>query len=319
MKRKIVAQGIKGRTIFLPIAWVRDHHLDSGDEIEINELEGQLIISASTKPKKQEIVHKLVAREEPLIRVTLNNLYRMGYDKIILFTADKQQEKIVENVVERFLLGFDIISAQNGKMTIESITEPSGEKQQTILRRMFLTTQECFELVEADVATSSYMNLRKIEKLTQRFGQYDNFCRRNISKKRFTEQKSHFYWSMYTYLLLIQHALLHFYEDLTSKKSKIDRKGREILAQIAENYRTLMSFFFKEDGWGIQQVTLRSITTLEETKKQLSLSNGTINIFWYYCGELSRLVYLATAPIQGVLLDISSNNDDHTQKQDRLN
>jgi len=314
MKRRIIKQGNGGNTIFLPIQWIRENNLSAGEEVEVNDMGRELIISTNSKPQKQEITYKLLAKEEPLIRVILNNLYRLGYDKIILLIADKQQEKIIQNVVEHFLLGFDVISISHSKIIIESITEPSGEKQQTILRRMFLTTQESLEMLQQDLVQESYANLRKIEKLTQRFGQYDNFCRRNISKRRFIEQKSHYYWSLYTYLLLIQHAILHLYEELSkNQKFKLDNEN-ETLINLIEYYKRLSSSFFKEDSLGVQEVNTFCTLKLTEIKRKIFSSKGMMSLFFYYCGEIFRLLYLVTAPIQGILLQ-TTNNEERIAKQ----
>ena len=126
---------------------------------------------------------------------------------------------------------------------------------------------------------------------------------RNISKKKFTEKKSHFYWSLYTYLLLIQHSILHLYEECVANQINITSNDKNLFIQVTKYFESTYSSFFKKDQLELMQNNENLQLILTKIKQELKKAKSNRTIFLYYLGELTRLIYLLTTPIQGVLLD----------------
>ena len=306
MKRKLIKQGGGGGgTIYLPKKWIDEKNLLPGDEINILEMEEGLLLSAETKTKKKETTLRIKSSGETFIRTNLSDLYRLGYDKVKVIYENQNQADYIENSVENFLLGVEVTEKGKDFLILENVAEPSGEKQETLVRRMFLLIKESFELVKEDFLAGKFNRLQELKQLTFKVGQYNNFCRRNISKKKFTEEKIPFHWNMYVYLLLIQGNLLHMYKFLAKhKKLKISKNGLSIFNNLKNEFDNLYQGFFKKDLDVLEKVNEKARSFLyKDVYKQLEKVNGKESITIYYFGEMARFIYLITSPMLGILLE----------------
>lgn len=303
MKRKVIKQR-DSYTVTLPIKWVKELGIDKTKEIELQEsAEGIMIRPEGIPLSKRETTLRITSEREPFIRVSLNNLYRLGYDRIKIFHETKKQKDISLGVTENFLLGFELTEEKEKYFVIENVTEPDESKQVVLLRRVFLLIKQAQEQIYDDLEQGKYNNLKKIKQLTQKVGQYNNFCRRNVSKKRFTNERISFHWSVYTYLSLIQHSILHLYESLSSKrKVKLAEKNLNLFAELQQGFDTIYNAYFNMDLEKIREGNTRMKDLLAEILGMLKKSRPAEAEILYYFGELARLTYLMTSPMLGILL-----------------
>lgn len=304
MKRKLIKQGGAGFTIYVPKKWIDSHGLRPGDEVDVEEAEDSLLISAQSISKRKEVCFKLTDHTRIHLSMILNNIYRMGADLIKIEYQTEAQAKTIRNLVDDLLLGFEVTEAKNNRMTIESVAEPSGEKQEILLRRIFLLLKESFEILSQDMATGKLCNLEKIKTMIHKIAQYDNSCRRNITKKRFTEDKINLHWGIYNYLMVASRAILHVYEYLSENQPKrISAEVLEAFESIRDSYGSLYEAFFKKDlvAVGVINQKLRRMN-LEHIPELISSSKGSDSVILYFLGELSRGVYLTTSPMLGLLI-----------------
>jgi len=304
MKRKLIKQGGGGLTFYVPKKWASKRGLKGGDEIDITEVENKLLISSEMHPEKRETELEITSENEHFIRLTLNALYRLGYDRIKVFIKDKSQASHIKKTSENFF-GFDVTEEKENFIVIENIGEPSDEKKETIFRRMFLLIAECIELISNDLKKGKYGNLASIKELNHKMNVYNNFCRRIISKNMFMEESIYFHWNLYARLLVIQHSTYHFYKLLTqNQSSKASKHCLKIIETIKKDYNNIYSGFFKKDLGMIRKSneSLRKLlfnSVLDKIKKSKGMESATL----YYLGELSRTIYLLTTPMLAILLN----------------
>lgn len=305
MRRKIIKQGIGGNTIFLPVKWVKEHNLNPGDEVDISTLEQDLLISTEHQIQKKSTTLKLTSENEHFIRISINALYRLGYDKIKVLFSKQKQADFVKKTIEERLIGFEVVEEEKDYLIIENVTEPSEEKQEILLRRMFLIVKETFSLVFNDLKLSNFNQLDMISQQTKRLNKYNSFCRRNVSKKRFKEPKIAYYWELYLKILLIQHSLLHLYEIISKEKPKeIAKNTLNSFASLQEFYTELYESFFKKDFDLIRKVNEKTNKNLyNHIHPLMKKASKKEVLLYFYLGELSRMIYLATIPALAILLD----------------
>jgi len=304
MKRKLIRQGGGGgMTIYVPKKWIVERKLKPGDEISLTPVDSSLLLSAEAKAEKKEAEISISSENEPFIRIHLWDLYRLGYDRIRVEFSTKKQAAIIEDVAERLLLGFEVTEKEESHIVLENVTEPSGEKQEVLLRRMFLMIKQSFELAYEDFSKGKLENFSRIRQISQKVDQYDNFCRRNISKNKLTEEKENFYWGLYNYLLLIQHSMLHLYESL-GKPARVSRNSLAILKMLQESFSMAYEGFFKKDIKIIGKANENAKNALHKNVfPGIQKSKGKESLVLHYFGEISRLIYLSAAPMVGILAD----------------
>ncbi len=301
MKRKVIKQR-DSYTVTLPIKWVKEHGINESLEIDVQEEKEGIIIQSEGITKKKETELKINSDSEPFIRINLNDLYRLGYDKIkVIFQTGKQKNLIID-AAENFLLGFEAVEEGKDYVILENVAEPSAEKQDVLLRRMFLLIKESMEQVGKDFADGKFKSLDRIKQISQKVSQYDNFCRRNVSKKRFTEERANFYWGLYVYLLLIQHNIKHMYDEISKMKSLKMGTRIKLFNRIVNEFDNIYNGFYKKDLEMLNK-SQRELKKLDrEIKNEISKSKGNENVVLYYYADLGRLAYLSSSPMLGVLL-----------------
>ncbi|MBT4604555.1 hypothetical protein HOC01_02865 [archaeon] len=302
MKRKIIRQGIGGHTIFLPIKWVRERGLKPGDEIEIDETGPSLLISTGSAAVKEAKI-SFSSESETFIRIKLHDLYRLGYTKIKISYKTKKQSKIIHEVCSKYLLGSEVTLDTGSEIILEDLVGLDLDKHHTLMRRIFYIMRECFEITQDGLSNPDEFLLNQIKIHSQKIDQYDNFCRRSISQKRFTDERTHFYWTFFVYLRLIQHNMLHFGNFIVKNDFKIINKKIGESFEILKNlFLDLEKGFFKEDIKIIEKVH-NSANRLLYEKLLLEFKNvpKEQGALIYYISELARTIYLSTSPAIGIL------------------
>ncbi|MDI6738100.1 MAG: AbrB/MazE/SpoVT family DNA-binding domain-containing protein [Nanoarchaeota archaeon] len=132
MKRSIMLMGGNTYVISLPAGWVKRHGLEKGQEIEVTEDIGKVVISASLKPEsKMASIEYEKGDNEKLIKA-----YQMGYDEIKV--AGSISLDSLQQVINEFLPGFEIIASGKGYCMLKSVSEPSRAELDALIRRAFL-------------------------------------------------------------------------------------------------------------------------------------------------------------------------------------
>lgn len=296
MKRRLIRQGVGGLTLYVPSQWANARNLEAGDEVDVDVVDADLIISSEDKPAVREKKIELDSSHEPAIRVTLNNLYRLGYDRIFVRCKNQVQEKIVRKVVEDFLLGFQVIP-QDGALVLENITEPSGEKHEALFRRMFYIIEESFEEFAVQLRQKK-RSFAKLHEHSVELNRCSNFCRRNISRRRYGFEGGHIVWSAVSFLVLIHYSLLRFSELL--ERRKLDFDAKQFLA-IKREFSKVHAAFYARDVAALHasNEVLHGILYGQILPLLAKKQSGEAA---YYCGELARLICVFTSPLIGITL-----------------
>ncbi|MFZ5954875.1 MAG: hypothetical protein ACOYT4_00455 [Nanoarchaeota archaeon] len=300
MERKLIKQGIGGLTFYVPNKWVKERNLKAGDMINVEETEDKLILSSKKLQKKQEIEIKIESESKEFIRNYLNQLYRLGFDKIKIESNNSEKLLLCQKFSQMFLLGFEVTEIKKNFCIIENVSEPSDEKQPMILRRIFLLIENSFELLKNDLAKNKPENQKEINRNTKKVTQYDNFLKRNLAKNNLAFGKEFFNWEICNFLLLIQHSFFHIYEDCNLAKN--EKILYDFILQIEKNFQGIYEAFYKKDFQGLDGFQKQANDILIKIQKS---KLKEINFFHYIC-ELSRLQYLLCSPIISSFLTIKN-------------
>jgi phosphate uptake regulator len=170
MRRKIIKQGHNTLTITLPSDWVKKLNLKSGDELDVIENNGELLVNAKQHSLSKKQVLEIDGLSVPLLWRFFQSIYREGYEEIkLIFDPEKQYEgaynyyatqfdysrlgekptkknaiDMIQGLVDRFI-GMEIIDHGENYCIIREMGEPSSKEFENSLRRVFLLIQDLFE------------------------------------------------------------------------------------------------------------------------------------------------------------------------------
>ena len=239
MKRKLVKQGAATMMVSLPAKWIKQHGLDKGDEIEVEETgDGSLVIEMKNKKGKKETAINITSMTESSIRTLLTNAYRLGYDRIDVKYAYDNALRIIEHTLKKQLLGFQIVKKENKKCIIENITEPSAEQFENIYSKMILNIKELFDIAK-DALEGSNKRIYESEDIEDSIKQFDNFCRRIIAKENLYGHCA-LQWAFHAELIHAQREIYLLLRHLKNNKTKCNKEILSLLEECREMFEMIV-------------------------------------------------------------------------------
>src|SRR3990167_8185350 len=103
MKRKVVKQGAATLMVSLPSKWAKKYNLKKGDEINIEELDNNLVLSKESVSGKRRTSINLTNHTESAIRTAITNTYRAGYDLVTVQFGTEHQYRALLNTMRNNL------------------------------------------------------------------------------------------------------------------------------------------------------------------------------------------------------------------------
>lgn len=182
MKRKLVKQGAATMMISLPSKWVKANKLDKGDEVDLIEKDNELVIGTKLKERK-DILIEISDENKRDIANLLTHAYRKGFDKIILKGKYKEALREIKTVVNDLLLGFELTEMKADSLIIENISEPTSQKYDIILKKVFQIIEDTGEIVVNDFENGKFKSMQDIEDLRKQHDRFVLFCRRLLIKE----------------------------------------------------------------------------------------------------------------------------------------
>jgi len=306
MKRKIIKQGLGGYTIYLPKEWVDKKGLKEGKEVEIIESDTDLIIRSQVMQKKSAYI-TITDNNKNDIKVIITHLYRNGVDKILISETNENMIKEIKDDTSQFLLGFEMTEQSTNKCTIENISEPSEEKFDALLRRIFFIIKETQDIITKDFAENNFSHLKEVEYQNQQLDKYVLFCRRIVVKDKY-EKNPLIMWELLTFLMHIQHAHYYLYKYASENKIKPDKNISKILLSLKEYFELYYDAYFKKDIAYVHELNfLKKKYQFGECIKYIESSSGKNTVVYSYIREVFRMIQIGASPILSELIESKIN------------
>jgi phosphate uptake regulator len=307
MKRKLIRQGIGGLTLYIPKKWANRKGLKEGDEIEIIEKETSLLLQSPVKTQKETII-EINDKNKRDIFVLLTHYYRQGFDKIIIENSSQIINNDIKNRINSILLGFEITEKTKDKIVIENLSEPTDQKIDLILRRLFLITKETLNMLLEE----NEKNKEELQEMKLNHDRFILFCKRIITKE-YEEKNPALSWELLTFLQHIQHTAHYLHMHIIRSKIKNQRKPLRIINHLISYFSSFSKAYFEKDIDEIHKINdLKEKYQLGECLVLLSKSRKEETIMHSYIREIFRLIQIGTSPILAEIIEKKFIDIDHT-------
>lgn len=299
MKRKVVRQGAATLMVSLPSKWTKAVNLRKGDEVDIEESNGNLVISKEAREIKKQATINITHYTESSIRVALWNAYRTGYSRIVVNFADDKQYAIVKDVIKNYIVGFDVTKKEKNSCVIENITEPTEEQFEVIFRKILYNVALLIDITEDRLRNKP--GVEDYNEVVLKIHQYDNFCRRVIAKKNLGTE-AYLLWSFLTLLVHGQRELYHLNRFLDKNKFKFT--NFELFNGLRKIFDLLSEGYIKKDLSKFEKVhDMQKQMIYDEFYSIIQKSKGKENVILYHIAASIRKFYLSASPLVGLLLE----------------
>jgi phosphate uptake regulator len=159
MKRKIMKMAGTTYVVSIPLKWANKYNLKKGDEVDIDEDNGNLVMKLGDSPDIKRSKIKINATKSFHRRI-LHFLYKMGYDEIHIKFNNSDVLKTIEASIPN-LSGFEIVDQGSDFCILNNLSIDMVDKFDQLLRRCFLNIKH----FSAEIYNS--MNSGEIEKLNE--------------------------------------------------------------------------------------------------------------------------------------------------------
>ncbi|MCX6748574.1 MAG: AbrB/MazE/SpoVT family DNA-binding domain-containing protein [Candidatus Pacearchaeota archaeon] len=298
MRRKLVKQGAATMMISLPSKWIKQNNLDKGDEIELEELGGNLLISSENINKKEkEISIGLNEKNKEDIKNILTHFYRRGFDKIIFNKINQETAEKIRTFTNNLLLGFEVTERDSSKCIVENISEPSDEKYEVILKKVFSIISETQDLVINDFENHSINNLAEIEEIKNQHDKFVFFCKRLLFKNK-AEKENILEWELLTFLMHIEHSYYYLYKYVHEKKIKPNKEALSLLRESKDYFKLFSEAYYTGKIEFIHQIDkLKFKYQFGNCLNYIEKSSGKEGVLFCYIREIFRLIQIGASPI----------------------
>ncbi len=277
MKRKIIRQGHNTLTITLPTQWAKKLNMKAGDEIDLTENQGALIINGKQNGETKSTTIDIIGFSIPMIWRFFQSAYREGYDEIkLIYDSNKKTHEgaynyyvsqfeytrmgeksikkppieMIQELVNRFI-GIEIIDNRENYCIIREMGELTSKEFDNSLRRIFLLLSELFDTVIHLIENDKVGDISVCKTLHQMDINIDRFidycCRINsrINDSTFQKNKP----VMFSTLFLLE-LLGDEFKYIGTHLAKSKKKVSEILPfanKVKEHFDMYYNLFYKFD------------------------------------------------------------------------
>ncbi len=302
MKRKLVKQGAATMMVSLPSKWIKANKLGKGYEVDMLEDNNILKIGVELSVKKNFEV-EINEQNRHDLQAILTHAYRRGFEKIILKGKSNDFFKDAKKATNDFLLGFEITDMQRDKLALENILEPTEQKYDVILKKVFQTIDEAYEILFEDFGKNKFDSFQDIEDLRKQQERFVLFSRRLLVKGK-SEKNKELHWELLTFLLHIMHELYYLYKFSFENKVAKNKDIIFLLKELKDYYTLFGKAYFEKDLNFIHKINvMKTHYQFGECLRALEKSKGKDTIVLSYIREIFRLIQIGTSPILSELVE----------------
>lgn len=256
MKRRVVKHGPSTLIISIPINWAKTYGIKPGDELEVEEKAGNLIVSSEGGKVLGAIEIDVTGMDRTSIIMFVRNLYRRGYNEIkVNFNKPTAHHfrtgedinilTIINEEVNR-LIGMEIIEQHDNFCIIKEISEGTGKDFDVIMRKIFFQLEITFKDVINALRKNNFYGLSTIEGKHDTIAKFVSYCIRIINQGKI--EKSEDSNQLYNILInidLVTDILKYFSRDVISAKHIFSKKCIDVIEDISNLFTIYSDLQFR--------------------------------------------------------------------------
>ncbi len=187
MKRKVIQIAESTQLISLPRKWAQQYNIKKGDELEISEQGSKLVISTG-HDIGLESAKIVLTTADKFVKRPIHNLYRRGYDEVIVEFTDSTISSLILEQCET-LLGFEIIDQSERKVILHNVASALDAEFETVFRRVFLMLTSMTRDIHDAVVNKEFDRLNEIASRERTNDKLAMFCQRLLNKRGYPDPK----------------------------------------------------------------------------------------------------------------------------------
>lgn len=183
MRRKVARIGPSTLMVSLPSKWCRKYTVKQGDELEVQELKDQILISSGPAKETVKKTSVDISEATSFRNNLLAALYKAGYDEVFIHGASHADKQAIQDFLGYTCLGYAVMEEKKDSLLIKDIAKLQGEEFDSLLRKVFLLSTEIMRLGGEILKKRSKELLKELVSDHHTLHKYSDACRRIIHKE----------------------------------------------------------------------------------------------------------------------------------------
>jgi phosphate uptake regulator len=322
MKRKIIKQGHNTLTVTLPTEWTKKLNLQAGNEIDISENNGTLVINSRQNNEFKTTTINIDGLSVPMMWRFFQAAYREGYDEIKVFYDPKKECEgaynyyasqfsyarmgevprkkpaldVINEIISRFI-GLAIIDNGENFCTIREMGETSSKEFDNSLRRIFLLILEMFDKITDLIQKNKVGDIslcKVIHTMDMNIDRFIDYCCRinnKIKDSSFDKNKQLMFSTLFL-LELLGDEFKYIGTHLSNSKKKINEEALiNFIQAIKEHFEMYYHLFYKFDRAGVIKFGENDFKIYNSHFELKESSNKDVNSIRKHLMEISKFTF----------------------------
>ncbi|MFT4303528.1 MAG: AbrB/MazE/SpoVT family DNA-binding domain-containing protein [Candidatus Woesearchaeota archaeon] len=299
MKRSIVKHGPSSYIVSLPLHWIKANNLKKGDEVNVDEIGSDVVISAFLR-EKVETAEISIKEAKDMTPQIISGMYKRGIDEIRIYYETQEEFMLILNSISQDALGYEIVETTDKVCIVRDITKLTKEFD-TFLRRIFLVTLSMAEEGIKILKTKNNSALESIVFLEKSNNKFTTFCRRFVNKYGCDsfDRIGPIYFII-ELLEKIADQYKYLFEDMRkhSFEGKNNKRMLTYLVRINSMLRIYYECFYKFEMKKIHQIKHEWESLLKELQSNYkNLNNSAEFSMHHHCLNLLEKVFALVDPL----------------------
>lgn len=187
MKRKVVQQGPATLMVSLPSKWAKENNVNRGDDIEVAEEKGKLVLIAGNGNSRGAGTAKKEFDSRDFGIFTehfVNYFYQKGYDEITIRYDDSKYADLIEKRV-RQLVGLEVVDKGKNYTTIKTVMKIDEQEFETVLKKLFQITLVMGDKIAEALERNNTALLQEAQADEKENNKYCDLCLRVLYKNQY--------------------------------------------------------------------------------------------------------------------------------------
>lgn len=298
MRRKVIQQGPATLMISLPSKCVKEHNIKRGDEVEIIEEHGKLIITLDpTQDDRNKGIQKKEFDSKDFgffNEYFVNYFYQKGYDEITLHYADPTVKAQVEKRVKE-LIGFEIVDEKTHSLTLRMLMKIDQQEFETVLKKLFQVTLVMGDELTLALDKKDFASLRDIAKYEKENNRYSDLCIRVLYKNRYKYPDNGF--ALFALLRELE-QVGDLYKNIAESFSAKNR--REIISlfkEVHQFFRAYYELYYSFETKKISDFFTKKQTLLKHGRTLAARSSKEETVVLSYLTALVQAIFNMKGPL----------------------
>lgn len=303
MKRKLIALGDGCLVMSIPSKYVKRHGFKKGDQIDVIDQGGELIVSAESVTgyaKEREIVLDPEGTKR-YVESNIINAYKNGYDKLVVRYSSPEHLKYIRSSLNE-VIGYQIVDAKDGAVIIRNVAKINLSELPNMLRRTFLVLLSVAGTVVGEENTGVDMH-DEIKSLNESIKKLTTVLKRMLVIRLKHEDDALFRYMIVRDLEKIANEYMYisrrFEED-----SQVSEEVFKLLVKTKDMLRHYYDCFYKKDKLGMGKLTrIKDELLWKESYGLLTSSAPAERIIVHHTANIIRRIYDLHGPFLSMEAD----------------